>query len=352
MPTEKDVRKMWTEDSTYNPNTNTKYNTNTNTNTNTNANANAISGAKGISIVKGIVTSWDGVDNVDTSMILTTLKSWCDKFVGVGNGMAANDLPNSNDGSGVKITFFLTDECELRITLEDTHKNDDDSSSSKYYQLVSSLVLTSSITNDDEMLVTRATERLLEKLSKEMDSYQFIKIAQDNDNIDVSDKGYVDEDDVDEAFDAIKSASFVPSSSSSSSSSVPKRDPAIVQKAKDVGVKLENFEGRGLEEQAMKELNDMISNSKKSGFLATIKAAEATAAINSSSTDTTDGTASRTTSIGDLFKEGVTISEDTLKQMLERYDGNGDDLSKPQTKFPINLKVLLSSLLSSLSSLS
>ena len=37
------------------------------------------------------------------------------------------------------------------------------------------------------------------------------------------------------------------------------------------GVKLESFEGRGLEEQAMRELQEMLQNSQKKGFLAVLK---------------------------------------------------------------------------------
>lgn len=94
----------------------------------------------------------------------------------------------------------------------------------------------------------------------------------------------------------------------------------------------------------------MVSNSKKSGFLATIKAAEANVNNTNTSTNTNTNTSVNagvnsniiiTTSMGNLFKEGVTVTDDILKKMLERYDDNGDDLSKPQTKFPINLKVFL-----------
>jgi hypothetical protein len=95
----------------------------------------------------------------------------------------------------------------------------------------------------------------------------------------------------------------------------------------------------------------MISNSKKSGFLATIKAAEAANTARSATTDTTINNNSSSTSIESLFKEGTAISEDALRKMLDRYDEDSDDLSKPQTKFPINLKVSLLSLSLSPSSL-
>lgn len=49
------------------------------------------------------------------------------------------------------------------------------------------------------------------------------------------------------------------------------RDPTVVQKAASAGVKLENFEGKGLEQQALDELQRMMANSESEGFLTVLK---------------------------------------------------------------------------------
>jgi len=49
------------------------------------------------------------------------------------------------------------------------------------------------------------------------------------------------------------------------------RDPAIVNRAREAGVRLEKFENVGLEEQAVAELTRMVENSRQEGFLAYVK---------------------------------------------------------------------------------
>ena len=44
-----------------------------------------------------------------------------------------------------------------------------------------------------------------------------------------------------------------------------------MEKAKEFNLNLENFEGKGLEEQAVQQLNDMMNNKKRDGFLSIIK---------------------------------------------------------------------------------
>ena len=50
-----------------------------------------------------------------------------------------------------------------------------------------------------------------------------------------------------------------------------KRDPAIVNRARAAGVRLERFEDVGLEEQAVAELTRMVESSRQEGFLAYVK---------------------------------------------------------------------------------
>jgi len=50
-----------------------------------------------------------------------------------------------------------------------------------------------------------------------------------------------------------------------------RRDPAVMEKAAQLGVRLEKFENRGLEDAAMKELKALLSNSRTEGFVQVIK---------------------------------------------------------------------------------
>ena len=49
------------------------------------------------------------------------------------------------------------------------------------------------------------------------------------------------------------------------------RDPAVMQKAAHAGVKLESFEGKGVEQQALDELQQMMANKDNEGFLSVLK---------------------------------------------------------------------------------
>ena len=118
-----------------------------------------------------------------------------------------------------------------------------------------------------------------------------------------------------------------------------KRDPELVQKAQKMRLNLEKFENVGLEEQAMQELNEMVENSKKKGFLSVINFGSTTNSNNAAA-----AVASNTVNdeenqdMIELFKTGMNISATTWQEMIARPSPYiTEDLSIPPTKLPINL---------------
>ena len=131
-----------------------------------------------------------------------------------------------------------------------------------------------------------------------------------------------------------------------------RRDPKVVEKAKEFNLNLENFEGKGLEEQAVQQLNDMMNNKKRDGFLSIIKPLNDNKDTSKSSSSTVTVTAGNGDSMNvtpnskeereKLFQDGVELSKQTWMEMLERdyekYPESVADLLKPPTKLPVNLE--------------
>jgi len=107
-----------------------------------------------------------------------------------------------------------------------------------------------------------------------------------------------------------------------------KREPAVLDKAAALGVNLGKFEGRGLEEQAVQELQNMVDRSRKEGFLAVLTKAD-TATSPTGSTDTTStptdttantgatNTVDGTAPMSSLMTEGAAISELSWQELLQ-----------------------------------
>ncbi len=142
-----------------------------------------------------------------------------------------------------------------------------------------------------------------------------------------------------------------------------RRDPALMQKAAQVGVRLEKYENAGIEEQAIKELNALLQSSRTKGFLSVIKAHQQDNAQSSANTAETiaaglegrqkTGAAARdhasagiTTSetfaspeLAELFQAGQRMSSLTLQDILNRptHSESADTLRGPTPKVPVNL---------------
>ena len=153
-----------------------------------------------------------------------------------------------------------------------------------------------------------------------------------------------------------------PSPACASSRSAPplkRRDPALMQKAAQVGVRLEKYENAGIEEQAIKELNALLQSSRTKGFLSVIKAHNAPSAANTADAIAqgvesrqkpgtgASGFASQNTmsetfaspELAELFQAGQRMSSLTLKDILNRptHSESTDSLRGPTPQVPVNL---------------
>ena len=88
-----------------------------------------------------------------------------------------------------------------------------------------------------------------------------------------------------------------------------RRDPVIERKAAAMGVRLESFEGSGLEDQAVKELNALLKNSRKEGFLSVIRNYEVNGSTISAQTAKLDIHASKLRSTIDPNTAGFDFKE-------------------------------------------
>jgi hypothetical protein len=124
-------------------------------------------------------------------------------------------------------------------------------------------------------------------------------------------------DSTDELQEALNTVSRIPMASGTRNGGVPRpampMDPAVAKKAVDIGLKLEAFENRGIEEQAAKELNALLRNSRSEGFLSVIREY----GVNSSQVGRLLGD-NVLEPLGELFEQGQRISELTVADILNR----------------------------------
>jgi hypothetical protein len=136
-------------------------------------------------------------------------------------------------------------------------------------------------------------------------------------------------------------------------------DPELDARALAEGIDLQAFEGRGLEEQAVEQLNEMLETSKRRGFYEVVLAAQnqtATTFAAPGSVFATTGSVfdqkrqgqeseSSATDVLDvgfevdqLFERGMVQAEENWKSLLDRADPTGDeDLDTPVATLPIVL---------------
>jgi hypothetical protein len=130
------------------------------------------------------------------------------------------------------------------------------------------------------------------------------------------------------------------------------KDPVTEQRAQVLGLRLEKFEGMGMEDSAMKELNEMLSNSRQQGFLQYVKTYEVadpakTAAENASQAEDNNNkynsSSDRSARLSELFQMGKELSSQSLQDLLNRptkgvFEETAEDLLQPTTQMPIFLK--------------
>lgn len=118
-----------------------------------------------------------------------------------------------------------------------------------------------------------------------------------------------------------------------------KKDPFLVETAVDIGLKLEPFEGKGIEEQAIKELNNMVSNRDKVGFLQVLKSYQNITIEEKASQPMESDDNESPKDLNSLLSEGLKVSKMNWQAMLNRTGFETiEDLSQPPIKLPINLK--------------
>jgi hypothetical protein len=145
-------------------------------------------------------------------------------------------------------------------------------------------------------------------------------------------------DSTDEVQEALNTVSSMPVASSARNGGITRAamvmDPAVAKKAVDIGLKLEAFENRGIEEQAAKELNALLRNSRSEGFLSVIREY----GVNSSQVKRSVGD-NVLKPLGELFEQGQRISELTVADILNRPT-QGETLEQlrgPTPELPMHL---------------
>ena len=119
------------------------------------------------------------------------------------------------------------------------------------------------------------------------------------------------------------------------------------------GLDLDKFKGRGVEEQALEELDRLVANSRKEGFaqaLAALPAVNVTVDAKvrggeryrkgDETVAESEGEQDRTvvlTPTQSLLRQGKSLSKASVQALLSRPPVEPEDLSIPVTKFPVNL---------------
>jgi hypothetical protein len=132
------------------------------------------------------------------------------------------------------------------------------------------------------------------------------------------------------------------------------KDPVTEQRAQVLGLRLEKFEGMGMEDSAMKELNEMLSNSRQQGFLQYVKTYEvadpaktaaenASQAEDSNNNNNNNSSSDRSARLSELFQMGKELSTQSLQDLLNRptkgvFEETAEDLLQPTTQMPIFLR--------------
>lgn len=125
-----------------------------------------------------------------------------------------------------------------------------------------------------------------------------------------------------------------------------RRDPQVWEKARKVGLRLEQFEKKGLEESAAQQLQEMLDNSRTEGFLSVVKQyAREPEQVGGVGLGDVQTSGSQRGSLEDLFASGQKLSAATARDILEKdilsrppmspFEETAEDLRQPTTKLPM-----------------
>ena len=333
------------------------------------------------SLPHSIIREWKG-ERVDTSqvdLVLTSLHRWSKGYARKGIGISPRE-----EISGVIISFDAFPSVSYRFQVHCVDGNGDgvgDSDGGNSIVVVG--VWVDKEQKEREKLVIKAVEKLICSLQDTLDQILLSPLPSTAGR--GGDIGTVEDEDASakgssplDTFTSMGSPSPLPTPSvfewkdsapiaqkaeppspssiwprPSPSTQARRRDPQLLERAADLGLNLQNFEGKGLEEQAMSELNEMIVNSKKKGYLGFLRnnasdilgtgASSSPSSHSHSHLQRLFRSAAKQSEIAknDLKNTEVEDVNKRLQEILSRKSHDQqEDLSKPPTRLPINLSAV------------
>lgn len=256
------------------------------------------------------VFSWDSGDsNEDT--VRDVLLLWAEKFAGRGAGITSAPISH-----GIELEFAISSALKLQYLV---------ATSSSRCTILSRLVGPVEETSERSLIV-KAAKNMDTSLKKYLSGVSLAPSAAvaEGGRDEVEPALFEDKLDVSIA-SAVKAVSSPPPLVRPDAQVVRKKDPKVLMSAQELGVDLSKYEGKGLEDQAVRELQQIMDASKKEGFLATVKQINRNASAQSEPLEK-------------LFEAGANISRLSWEAMLARNYDTPEDLSIPPTTFPIDLQ--------------
>lgn len=257
-----------------------------------------------------VVFTWvESTMNAQTGKSLLLL--WSEKFANRGAGITTESVDD-----GLLVDFAIADGFKLLFRVETV---------AGVTAIVRELLVDEAVPEKERSLLDMAVENLSSSLAKFLDSYQMPEPPPQEIG---AEEPVLYEDQLQASFvtatEASKAASARPQLQPKQSTA---RDPQLRVAAKEAGIDLDKFEGRGLEEQAVQQLKDLMDSSKKEGYVAAL-ATFREEYKNSSSV-------AANVTLGELFETGSKMSKLSWEDMLKRKYTVDEDLSVPPTKLPV-----------------
>lgn len=315
------------------------------------------------------------VGSTTYDILIRQVQTWSDTFAGRGTGIEADNIAN-----GVVLSFAISDIYRLLLTVSSTDVLTYSKSQSNGYFVLAEFICKSDIETAAApvtlKLISKAADSLIKSLHTHLSRILLpTEVVVEEETLALSnqqqtgtdkvivntttpitnksseetnDSEYLEDDEIlptevvfDPKSSAVDSSQPQLQSSPQTESSRPwqrKRDPVILERAQQEGLRLENFENKGIEEAAVEELQKMLNNQRNSGLPSYLQSVLRKDSKDTSTITSSSNTSSSLNNISDqLFQEGLNISE-TVITYLNRPRSDTEDLSTPVTTFPVNLK--------------
>ena len=269
-----------------------------------------------------VVYEWKEASEGALEQVLQHVQGWSSRFANRGAGvMSASRIDGARFGFAIG-----SDEAALLVRV---------TRSGAAVAVVAEAVAAPGDDEQTQSLVSKARANIVSALKKDLATLLIQTGAEQEE------EGEEEGASLDEALQAVEAATARAVASpkvrgDDAGAAARQRDPSVVRRAAEAGVKLESFESRGLEEQAMRQLQDMISDGKRTGYLEFIKGASNSSELAVAITGSAEGLGEE--QLTGLFAEGSQLSEQAWQSMLERSYDFQEDLTAPAATLPINLK--------------